>query len=158
MSKLDPKRLYEIFDLDHKSGKLTRKKNGRNKWSISNAGYYQVSVDGRTVPLHRVIWTMVNGREPAAEIDHIDGNRLNCRPANLREATRQQNCFNTRARKSNKSGLKGVSFCAQTGRYKAFIHLNYRTVYLGVFVAAKEAHEAYRNRLSVEAGKFGRSE
>lgn len=58
---------------------------------------------------HRVVWEMVNGPIPDGMcIDHIDGNGLNNRLANLRLTTLSGNQRNRRLHKSNKTGFPGV--------------------------------------------------
>ena len=44
------------------------------------------------------------------EVDHRDNDGLNCRRSNLRASTRSQNLHNTRLRRDNSSGVKGVSW------------------------------------------------
>lgn len=48
------------------------------------------------------------------DIDHVDGDGLNNQRANLRHATKPQNQWNSRLRKDNTSGFKGV----QRARYE----------------------------------------
>lgn len=47
------------------------------------------------------------------QIDHIDGNSMNNCVSNLRWVNGTQNNFNSKKRKDNSSGIKGVSFCQQ---------------------------------------------
>jgi hypothetical protein len=42
-------------------------------------------------------------------VDHINGNKLDCRRLNLRPASHAQNVKNARRRRDNTSGFKGVS-------------------------------------------------
>jgi len=62
---------------------------------------------------------MVHGRWPTVEIDHIDGDRGNNHPDNLREATRQVNARNCALGKDNTSGAKGVFWSC--GKWRATI-------------------------------------
>lgn len=50
----------------------------------------------------------MHGRWPTEEIDHINNNRSDNRIANLREASRSQNCGNQTVRRNSKTGIKGV--------------------------------------------------
>lgn len=59
---------------------------------------------------HVVVFALHHGRWPLLEIDHRDGNGLNNKPTNLREATRAQNVANTPAHRDSKLGIKGVKF------------------------------------------------
>jgi hypothetical protein len=69
------------------------------------------------------------------EIDHIDGDPLNNKWSNLREATRSQNNAN---KVGIAGGLKGASFHKASGLWRADIKKG-----LGYFHTAQEAHEAY---------------
>jgi hypothetical protein len=72
-------------------------------------------------------------------IDHIDGNPRNNNIQNLREATHQQNSFNTKLRKDNTSGFKGVSFNKVSNKWVAQATLNQVNYYLGLFVNKDDA-------------------
>lgn len=58
----------------------------------------------RMIYLHRFIMDAPHG----VEVDHKDGNGLDCRRANLRLATRAQNSQNVRRRDTAASGYRGV--------------------------------------------------
>src|SRR5690242_15474624 len=71
-------------------------------------------------------------RPPAGyEVDHRDGNPLNCRRSNLRIATRSQNNSNRRVSKSNKTGFKGVD--RKGNKFRAVIQVNKVQKHLGYF-------------------------
>jgi len=59
--------------------------------------------------LHRLLMPDV------PRIDHINGNGLDNRRANLRQATHTQNMQNRKRSKSNRSGFKGVYWAAYNG-------------------------------------------
>jgi hypothetical protein len=90
------------------------------------------------------------------EVDHRDGDRLNDRWNNLREATRHQNEANRGARRNNKLGLKGVDALQGRG-FRAQIMRNHRKVYLGIFPTAIEAHQAYLTAAALVDGEFLRA-
>ena len=76
-----------------------------------NKGYRYVNVERGAFAVHRIVWALANGRDPAPfEIDHINGQPEDNRPSNLRLCNRQQNLLNTRVRTDNTSGAKGVSY------------------------------------------------
>lgn len=80
------------------------------------------------------------GCPPGLEVDHINHNRLDNRRCNLRIASHRQNCANTRPQLKNKSGYKGVSFCKQTGKWKAFCKTeDGKSTTLGRFDSKQEA-------------------
>lgn len=61
--------------------------------ALSN-GYYRGQVMGKNYAAHRVVFFLYHGRWPDGEIDHINGDRLDNRPLNLREADRSLNSAN----------------------------------------------------------------
>jgi hypothetical protein len=111
-------RLNELFTYDAESGDLRWKSIPKNFHRAkvgdlvgrvgTNHGYLVVGVDRDYFYVHRIIWKMMTGTEPQDQIDHIDGDRLNNRWANFREANNGQNRHNTKLAKNNTSGTKGV--------------------------------------------------
>jgi hypothetical protein len=85
----------------------------------------------------------MTGRWPVNEIDHInlvaDDNRF----CNLREATRSQNMSNMPKRSINTSGFKGAFWNKKNEKWISQIALNNKSIYLGCFDTAQEAHAAY---------------
>lgn len=77
--------------------------------------YYQTKFDGRYYRNHRIIYFLHHGYCPEI-IDHIDNVRTNNQISNLRAATLSQNQHNSKIRKNNSSGHKGVSLHS-SGKY-----------------------------------------
>ena len=77
------------------------------------------------------------------EIDHINGDTLDNRPENLREATRSENEMNKLPGKRNSSGIKGVSWEKRRSKWRAQITVNGEYKYLGSFGTRDEAESAY---------------
>lgn len=90
------------------------------------------------------------------EIDHHDGNGLHNRRGNLRICSKTQNMQNTKLRKNNATGFKGVSLHRPSGRYMASIKINGRSIYLGLFDTPEQAHEAYRHSALEHFVEFAR--
>jgi HNH endonuclease len=99
---------------------------------------------GKTFLMHRVILDAPSG----AEVDHINGNGLDNRRANLRFATRQQGQANRRVFKSNKSGFKGVHFDKVTGKWKM--------VFSAHFDTAEEAARTYDKLAKMVFGDYAK--
>lgn len=78
---------------------------------IISAGYRNVKLMGRLYQAHRLLWVLRTGNDiPAGmEIDHVDGNRANNSPLNLRLATHSDNAKNRTRSRNNRSGHTGVS-------------------------------------------------
>ncbi len=85
------------------------------------------------------------------DIDHIDGNGLNNRRANLRGATRAENLRNVKGSKINsKSGHLGVTFVSN--RWRVDIRIPGKRYYVGRFKTLAEAVSA---RLAAERQHWG---
>jgi len=108
--------------------------------------------NGTTVFLHRVILDAPSGHS----VDHIDGDGLNNRRANLRLATRAENNRNRKIGSDNSSGLKGVSFHKHAKKWQAQIRIEGKQVHLGYFREPAEAHKAYSEASLKHHGDFGR--
>lgn len=111
----------------------------------TSSGYIQIHLNGQIYFAHRLAWLLFHGTWPACVIDHIDGDGTNNRIANLRDVSIQVNQHNQRrAHRSNRSsGLLGAHFDSRTGRWLAKITVSNRTVNLGRYDTAQQAHEAY---------------
>lgn len=84
-------------------------------WSLTKAGYIINCKTG--IYLHRYIMNCPND----LEIDHVNHNLLDNRKSQLRFATSSQQKMNTKRRKDNTSGHRGVYF--DTDRQKWAVHL-----------------------------------
>jgi hypothetical protein len=115
-----------------------------------------IAIDGRDYVAARLIWLIVTGEWPPADVDHRDLDKGNDRWDNLRLATRSQNFFNKLARRDNASGFKGVSYDSARDKYAADIQANGKRVRLGRFDTAEEASRAYRAAAIREHGEFAR--
>lgn len=109
-------------------------------------GYLRVAVRTRRLLVHRVAWCIVHGAiDDTKHIDHINGNRTDNRICNLRMVDARTNLENSLEikRKSTSSGLRGVSFCKQTGRWASVIMASGKRHHLGRFSTKEEAADAY---------------
>ncbi len=88
----------------------------------------------KTIQLHRLIMNF-----PKYAIDHIDGNGLNNQKKNLRPANKQQNGRNAGLNKNNKSGVKGVAWSKACNKWRAYITIDNKQKYLGVYDSIEEA-------------------
>lgn len=90
------------------------------------------------------------------QVDHIDGNRSNNDPANLRLCTHAQNLWNAGKKKHNTSGFKGVYFCKQTKKWRAEIRANRKCYKLGRFETPERAARAYDSAARILHGGFAK--
>lgn len=120
-------------------------------------GYRAGIVFNQHFAAHRVIWAMVYGAWPIAEVDHINCIRSDNRLANLRAATPSQNRCNRPVGHRSSTGVKGVSWDRSRGKWVAFICLNGKRRNLGRFVEIADAANAYAEASRQIHGAFGRT-
>ena len=107
------------------------------------SGHMKIRINRKKYYAHRLAWLYMTGDWPKYDIDHINGNGMDNRWANLRDVPTMVNCQNQKkANRANKStGLLGSHKC---GRYfTATIQVKGKPIYLGNFRTAQAAHEAY---------------
>lgn len=120
-----------------------------------SSGYYVVGFKGQRYYVHRVLWIMRNGPlPPSISVDHIDGDVVNNRPSNLRQATTSQNHANMRKNSRNTSGVKGVQWNSIRGQWTAAVTLNGKRHFLGYFDEISDAASAARHARTVLHGEF----
>lgn len=124
---------------------------------VGSGGYLRGSIFDRTYLAHRVIFALANDRWPREDVDHRDGNRTNNRPDNLREASRRDNCRNTRGSYSGTSRFRGVHWNKRSRKwYAAGRNIAGAQVYLGCFVDEVAAAMTYDDFARLHYGEFAR--
>lgn len=119
--------------------------------------YWQIKIDQRLYPSHCIIWLWMTGSWPNHEIDHKDVDGTNNAWSNLRLATPRQNKANTKIRKNNTSGYRGVTFDKSRGKWQAKISHFGKTINLGRFGAKEDAVSAYEAAALEAFGEFKRA-
>lgn len=110
----------------------------KHSWRRSIKGYAQRSVKpGYSIMMHQVIAMTPSG----LQTDHINGDKLDNRAANLRHCTNAENARH-RPRPVGKSGYRGVSV-KKNGKFEASIMADYKRKSLGVYDQAIDAAKAY---------------
>ncbi len=150
------------LDYDPETG-LFRWKIAKHKvriWAIAGGmdpkGYILINFYASKHRAHRVAFAFMTGLQPVDQIDHINGVKSDNRWVNLREATNSQNQMNTDAPSHNTSGVRGVSFDIQSGRYIAFVRKDKKWAHHSRhdrFEDAVEARQAAEVRLFGEFAK-----
>lgn len=115
--------------------------------------YRKVCVGGVRMFEHRVIWALVHGEWPTAEIDHIDRDGHNNRIDNLRAATREENCANRKVFKNNRLGVACVKE-VKPGTFQARVQSGGNRVTLGTFRSLEAATDAVREAKSTLTGAY----
>lgn len=151
--------LLELFD--YKDGQLYRKIKVNNQLpgfvgSKEKKGYFSVSINGKRYKVHRIIWFLQHNFWPK-QIDHINGIKNDNRIENLREASIAQNNQNSKLRKDNISGVKGVSWHKHKQRWLAKIDVDKKRIQLGYFKSLKNAKSAITKARNKYHGNFARN-
>lgn len=147
LSHFKRKELFLRFNKNKKCGFNHLDKKGRNSWNVN--------LDGKRFLCHRIVYMLFNELLTSDElIDHIDGNPLNNCINNLRIASQKENLRNSKKRKSNTSGFKGVS--KHRNKWLSYIGFNSKQIHLGRFDTPEEAHAAYCKASKELHGEFGR--
>ena len=157
-------RLTKLLGYDPESGTFVWKTKRRGQRApgteagyVDKArGYRVIRVDTVAYQAHHLAWFYVNKKDSDLEIDHKDGNGLNNAIENLREATCQQNTFNTRSKTKQTHGFKGILYCAATKRWRARIHVSGKNIYLGRHDTPEIAARAYDEAAKTHFGVFAR--
>jgi hypothetical protein len=127
------------------------------RWGRHNV-WYAYTTSQPNILMHRLIMGLPDGI-----IDHKDKNGLNNQKANLRVCTNAENIRNSRKRKDNTSGYKGVIFkCAyHKGKkyplkkpWQAYIHFNKKQIHIGYYHTSEEAARAYDKKAKKYFGEF----
>lgn len=101
-------------------------------------------------PVHRIIMDA----QPGETVDHINGDGLDNRRANLRLCSTKENTRNRRLHLNNSSGYKGVSQDAR--RLRAYIVVDGKYVALGSFSNPVSAARAYDAAALRHFGEFAK--
>ena len=118
-------------------------------WHICTYAVSEIE-KGKTVYLHKLILNSVD------DVDHINGNTLDNRKFNLREATHQQNMMNQKLHKNNTSGVSGVTFNERSQCWVARIGYKMKRIYLGSFTNYEDAVNARREAEKKYFGEWNR--
>lgn len=115
--------------------------------TLLQVGYYQTN----KMYVHRVVACLMFGDlPPGMHIDHIDRDRTNNRPENLRIVTPSANAFNNAGHSDSRSGIRGVSYHAQHKgkKWRARLRNNKKEVFLGYHETKEQAAVAVEEYLA----------
>lgn len=107
-------------------------------------GYLQIRIKTKLVYAHQVAFYLMTGAWPLGHVDHINGNGLDNRWANLRLVDRQTNARNCAKSKANTSGVTGVTWDRRKQKWMSKITVNGKTLFLGYYTCIESAAAARR--------------
>jgi hypothetical protein len=129
------------------------------KWHASKEGnnFYAkrtpcVNKIKKVIIMHREIINAL----PGEDVDHKDGNSLNNLRENLRLCNQAENVRNSKIRKDNISGYRGVSLFTKRNKFQAIIHFKKKSFWLGYFSSPIDAAIAYNQAAIQHFGEFAR--
>lgn len=122
---------------------------GKEAGFVDSNGYISIELFGHYAAGHLICYYIFHGYLPSNEIDHINGNGIDNRILNLREATDSQQQINKNILKLNTSGCKGVYKYGKSGKWRARIYLNNKAYNFGCFDTIEEAIDA-RKKAEIE--------
>lgn len=102
-------------------------------------GYLSTRVLNKTIPLHRLIWIWYYGYNPEGLVDHINRDRGDNRISNLRETSFQCNIRNSKIFSTNKTSVKGVRYFKRDKKWRAYIKIFGKSIWLGDYSCFVEA-------------------
>lgn len=127
---------------------------GRTFYAVSAVSYRRGGVRRSPIAMHRLIV----GASEGEVVDHIDGNGLNNKRANLRICCHAENIQNSGLRAVEKtSRFKGVSHDAACGRWRVEVERNGRRFYVGSFKDEEVAARRYDAAARLIFGSFART-
>lgn len=108
--------------------------------SLRSDGYLRVLSCGERAYVHIISYEIHYGAVPEGfEVDHIDHNRINNNPSNLRAVKRSVNAKNKTRYSNNTSGITGVSLRGE--RFRAMCRVDGVLVSIGTFNTEHEAEK-----------------
>lgn len=124
----------------------------KHKWYLKDGNYPTTTIKGKNIYIHHMI---LNTNQL---IDHKNRNPLDNRRCNLRYATKSTNAMNSKLRKDNTSGIKGVSWNKEKEKWEVYITKNKKTIKLGYFENIKYAALYRANKEEELFGEFANYE
>lgn len=119
-------------------------------WLVDKEGYIVATRNNKRVIMSHLIMKPNSGQV----VDHIDHDTSNNKKGNLRICSLSQNAMNRKRPSHNTSGKKGVSFHKDSGKWRAYITVNGKTICLGKYNSLDDAIKARVNGEEKYHGEF----
>lgn len=142
--KLEQVTLVDDQDFEKYGNRIwyTYKKSGYARYCYRPGGRKGKLV---TVFLHREILGLPRSYDGRILADHINGNTLDNRRSNLRIADLSVNGHNSKLRKDNTSGYRGVVWHRQQNKWRSRLRYQNKTIELGLYRDLDEAISAVKS-------------
>ncbi len=161
--RITPEELSLLLRLDDEAGKVFwlkvpwnhSEKYGKeagNKTPNRGKFYWVVRIHGKSYKRSHIVFCLKYGRWPVQCIDHMNGDSLDDRSKNIREATTTQNAWNHKGRAKKSSIPMGVRI-GRSG-FEARIGFNKKLIFIGSFGTPEEASDAYQVKRKELYGEF----
>lgn len=125
---------------------------GKVAQKTSRNGYATVRASEKVMMAHRVVYELMVGKIPSGmDIDHINHNKLDNNPSNLRCVTRSENMRNMKKTSNNTSGFTRVTFNKSKGKWQCQAQIDGKYKYLGLYDDLEKAISA-RRKFNIDNG------
>lgn len=139
MNALTVSMLKEKLAYNPVTGEFLWSSSGAVAGTVTAEGYRNIMVDYVSYRSGRLAWLYVHGEWPVYVIDHKDRDRGNDAIDNLRDTTRSGNNRNKKRGANNSSGLMGVTWRKDRGKWEATIGTGNGKAHLGKYSSMFDA-------------------
>jgi hypothetical protein len=161
ITKLDLDNLFDVYPNEGKfvwknASKYHQDMNGKEAGFCQanrKKQYWVIKINNIPYKRGRLMYFYVNGKFPSPCVDHINGNSLDDRIENLRQATVIENAWNHKKRKRSVNLPMGIRSMAN-GKFQARIGYKSKQIHLGVFETVDEAKKVYELKRKELYGEF----
>ena len=114
---------------------------------VGTSGYmivvFCVNSKAKTLMIHRLVADAFIGDSNGRQVNHIDENKLNNNASNLEYVSGRENIQKYYSTRINKSKKLGATYNKATKKWRSFIRVNGKQIYLGAFETELDASNMY---------------